>query len=94
MEALYIMIPITLLLSGAALAACVWAIQKGQFDDTETPAYRILNDDDDDGAVFGEPHDSNHRSTSHSSVTLKKNSVLKEDLGKQKQCEVAERISQ
>lgn len=49
MEALYIMIPITLVLSGTALAACVWAIQKGQFDDTETPALRILNDHEEDG---------------------------------------------
>jgi cbb3-type cytochrome oxidase maturation protein len=44
MEALYIMIPLTLLLSGTALAACIWAIRKGQFDDVETPPLRILND--------------------------------------------------
>jgi cbb3-type cytochrome oxidase maturation protein len=44
MEALYIMIPITLLLSGTALVACIWAIQKGQFDDIDTPPMRILND--------------------------------------------------
>jgi cbb3-type cytochrome oxidase maturation protein len=37
------MIPITLLLSGTALAACIWAIKNGQFDDLETPQLRILN---------------------------------------------------
>lgn len=36
------MIPITLLLSGTALAACIWAIKKGQFDDLETPQIRML----------------------------------------------------
>jgi cbb3-type cytochrome oxidase maturation protein len=45
MEALYIMIPLTLLLSGSALVACIWAIRKGQFDDVDTPPLRILNDD-------------------------------------------------
>jgi cbb3-type cytochrome oxidase maturation protein len=45
MEALYIMIPITLLLSGIALAACIWAVTNGQFDDLETPQMRILNNE-------------------------------------------------
>lgn len=48
MEALYIMIPITLILSGTALAACIWAIQKGQFDDVDTPPLRILHDSEPD----------------------------------------------
>lgn len=51
MEALYIMIPITLLLSGSALVACIWAIQKGQFDDVDTPPLRILNDFEDSNIV-------------------------------------------
>jgi cbb3-type cytochrome oxidase maturation protein len=46
MEALYIMIPLTLLLSGTALVACIWAIHKGQFDDVDTPPMRILHDND------------------------------------------------
>jgi len=45
MEALYIMIPLTFLLSGSALFACLWAIKKGQYDDIETPPLRILNED-------------------------------------------------
>lgn len=44
MEALYIMIPLTLLLSGTALAGCIWAIKRGQFDDVETPPLRMLDD--------------------------------------------------
>lgn len=49
MEALYLMIPLTLLLSLGGLGACLWAIRRGQFDDTETPAIRILNDDETKG---------------------------------------------
>ena len=47
MEILYLMIPITLLLSGSALVACVWSIKKGQFDDIDTPALRMLTDPED-----------------------------------------------
>lgn len=45
MEALYFMIPITFLLSGSALAACLWAISKGQYDDMETPPLRLFNEE-------------------------------------------------
>ena len=48
MEALYLMIPLTLILSGTALAACIWAIRKGQFDDIDTPPLRILHDSPED----------------------------------------------
>jgi nitrogen fixation-related uncharacterized protein len=30
-----------------AIAALVWAVRSGQFDDLEGPAHRILMDDDD-----------------------------------------------
>jgi cbb3-type cytochrome oxidase maturation protein len=39
------MIPIALLLSGGFLAAFIWATSSGQFDDTNTPSHRMLNDD-------------------------------------------------
>lgn len=51
MEALYIMIPLTLLLSGSALVACLWAIRQGQFDDVDTPPLRILNENEDSNLV-------------------------------------------
>jgi cbb3-type cytochrome oxidase maturation protein len=35
-----------LLLAGGFLAGFVWAARSGQFDDTATPAVRILLDDD------------------------------------------------
>ncbi|MBX3128729.1 MAG: cbb3-type cytochrome oxidase assembly protein CcoS [Polyangiaceae bacterium] len=46
MSALYVVLPLALLLVGAAVGAFVWANRRGQFDDLETPAARILHEDD------------------------------------------------
>jgi cbb3-type cytochrome oxidase maturation protein len=35
------------LVAGGFLAAFVWAVRSGQFDDTHTPAVRVLLDDAD-----------------------------------------------
>jgi cbb3-type cytochrome oxidase maturation protein len=35
-----------LLFAGAAVAVYLWAARSGQFDDLETPAARILDEDD------------------------------------------------
>lgn len=45
MSVLFIMAPVALLLGAVAVAAFIWAARDGQFDDTETPAERILFDD-------------------------------------------------
>ena len=47
MTIIYLLIPISILLLLAAVAAFFWAVRSGQFDDLETPAWRILMDDDD-----------------------------------------------
>lgn len=39
------MVAIALYLAMGFVAACIWALEKGQFDDLETPALRILKDD-------------------------------------------------
>ncbi len=44
MNILILMIPISLLLGAGFLAAFIWSASSGQMDDTQTPAYRILND--------------------------------------------------
>ncbi len=46
MNILLALIPISLLLLGAAIWAFVWAVRKGQYDDLDTPALDILVDDD------------------------------------------------
>ena len=47
MSILYVLIPLALLLLGGAVWAFFWAVGNGQFDDLDTPAVRIIMDDDD-----------------------------------------------
>lgn len=42
MNILILMIPISLFLGFGFVAAFIWAADQGQFEDTETPAHRIL----------------------------------------------------
>ncbi|MEN5118966.1 cbb3-type cytochrome oxidase assembly protein CcoS [Luteimonas sp. TWI662] len=46
MRSLLLLVPISLVLLGIAIAAFVWAVRRGQFDDMDTPALDILVDDD------------------------------------------------
>lgn len=46
MSILYVLIPLALLILGAAVWAFFWAVGSGQFDDLDTPAVRILMDND------------------------------------------------
>jgi cbb3-type cytochrome oxidase maturation protein len=43
---MYFLIPLSLLLLALAIGLLVWAARRGQFDDLETPAWRVLLDDD------------------------------------------------
>lgn len=47
MTALYLLIPLSLVLIACAFIAFIWAVNSGQFDDLETPAWRILDDEPD-----------------------------------------------
>jgi cbb3-type cytochrome oxidase maturation protein len=57
METLFLLIPVVLVLLVFAVAALMWAIKSGQFDDLEGPAYRILHDDDDPRIPFNRPRE-------------------------------------
>ena len=46
MSVLYILIPLALLLLCFAVWAFFWAVGSGQFDDLDTPAIRVVMDDD------------------------------------------------
>ncbi len=46
MSILYVLIPLALLLLGVAVWAFFWAVGSGQFDDLDTPAVRVVMDDD------------------------------------------------
>jgi len=50
-EILYLLIPVSILLLLVAVAAFVWAVKNGQFEDMEGPAYRIIMDDDNDPLI-------------------------------------------
>ena len=47
MDILYLLIPMSVVLVALIVAAFLWAIRSGQFDDLEGPAHRILLDRDD-----------------------------------------------
>jgi len=47
MDSLLVLIPAALILGLLALAAFLWALRSGQFDDPEGSSGRILFDDDD-----------------------------------------------
>jgi cbb3-type cytochrome oxidase maturation protein len=46
MSVLFIVVPLALFVVLAAVAAYVWSARGGQFDDLDTPAVRMLHDDD------------------------------------------------
>lgn len=45
----YLLIPLSIILLALAIWAFFWAVNSGQFDDLDTPAERILHDEDDAG---------------------------------------------
>jgi len=45
MEVLFVLIPVSIALAAASLVACLFAIRGGQYDDLESPPWRILFDD-------------------------------------------------
>lgn len=47
MNGLAILIPIALVMGGFGLAAFLWALRRGQFEDLDGAAARILIDDED-----------------------------------------------
>lgn len=47
MSVLYLALPLALILAAVAVWAFVWSVNDGQLDDLDTPAVRLLNDDND-----------------------------------------------
>jgi cbb3-type cytochrome oxidase maturation protein len=47
MAALYVMIPIAVIIVALAIWLFFWAVDSGQFDDLDGPAHSILFDDED-----------------------------------------------
>lgn len=50
MESLYLLIPVALVFCVIVIRLLLWAIDSGQYDDLDKEGWRILADDDSDGA--------------------------------------------
>lgn len=48
MNNIFILLPIALLLGLGGLAAFLWSVRSGQYDDLDGAAHRILNDEEED----------------------------------------------
>lgn len=46
MSVLFIVVPLALIVVLAAVVAYIWSARAGQYDDLDTPAVRMLHDDD------------------------------------------------
>jgi cbb3-type cytochrome oxidase maturation protein len=46
MNVLVYLMPLALLMGGLGLAAFLWSLKRGQYDDMDGAAWRILMDDD------------------------------------------------
>ena len=54
MTTLYIVLPLALVIATFSVLAFAWSVHTGQLDDLETPAHRLLLDDE-DRATFALP---------------------------------------
>ena len=43
---MFVLLPVALIFAAAALGVFVWAALSGQYDDLDTPAVRILHEDE------------------------------------------------
>lgn len=46
MNVLYVLVPVALVLAALGVLAFRWAVNNGQYDDLDSPAYRMLIDDE------------------------------------------------
>lgn len=52
MSALYFLIPLTLLMLAGAVAVFLWSVRKGQYEDFDGPANRVIIDDREERSRF------------------------------------------
>jgi cbb3-type cytochrome oxidase maturation protein len=54
MSALYFLIPMSIVIVAGALWAFLWSLKRGQFEDMESPAHRIIIEDREDQSRLDE----------------------------------------
>ena len=67
MDAVFFLLPISLLLVGLFVVLFHWSVRSGQFDDLKTPALRMLFDDDEH--LSGKETNNSEESTPNPSET-------------------------
>jgi cbb3-type cytochrome oxidase maturation protein len=45
MSVIFLLIPLSIVIAACFLGAFIWAVRSGQFEDTQTPAMRVLLDE-------------------------------------------------
>jgi cbb3-type cytochrome oxidase maturation protein len=50
-ETIFVLLPLALLIAAIAVGLFIWAARTGQFDDLDTPAVRMLFDDEEPGSA-------------------------------------------
>lgn len=55
MNVIYFLIPLAIVLLAFGIAAFLWAVRNGQFDDLDREAHRILFDEDESQIAKGKP---------------------------------------
>ena len=58
MEIVILLVPLAILLVALGVAAFLWALRRGQFDDLDSPQWRVVFDDQQEraGKKDKEPH--------------------------------------
>lgn len=51
MDIIYVLVPLSIVLIGIATLVFFWAVRSGQFDDMDSPAHKILFDDDEHSSL-------------------------------------------
>ena len=46
MSVIYIVLPLAILMASIGVGAFIWSVRHGQLDDLQTPAIRMLHDDE------------------------------------------------
>ena len=46
MSILFVLVPLALILATVAVIGFIWAVGRGEFEDLETPAVRVIFEDD------------------------------------------------
>ncbi|MBM9575771.1 cbb3-type cytochrome oxidase assembly protein CcoS [Leptospira sp. 201903070] len=60
MNALYLTIPLAMLIALGALIVFFWSLKSGQYEDIEGPKYRMLFDDDEEKKPISKTGEQRH----------------------------------